>query len=111
MSAHDTCHRVGKFDCEHDEVVSEFADLAGDNDGDVDAPSGWWSTITLVPSSEMPDPEYGDDDERIEHYGSRYLIAREDQQGFFKVIAFDTTEEREDYRQALADDYSAWRRA
>lgn len=72
---HAFCHRSGKFDCDQDERVHGITMDAsfGEADGDVEAPTGWFARIYLQ------------DVELAEHYGSAYVLATEDENGFFRV--------------------------
>lgn len=107
-SEHDVEHRQhGKFDC----IVDEFAyactlDGGEDTLGDVESPSGHLAKVTLMDPHE--DGATWLDGRGIQHYGSRYLIVRENTQGFVQVISFDSEETREIAWQMASEAYFAW---
>lgn len=99
MSAHETCGRLGKFDCTADEVVYDRTMDEGIGDGDVEATSMWWSSLDLTEA---------EDEQLAEHYGARYIIARENSAGTFWVEVYATTEAREERLNVLEEAYRAW---
>jgi len=92
-----------KYDTEHDEHVSEMiGDGMADTDGDVEAPVGWFAAVTLDDTEDSPDLA------ALEHYGTPWLLARENSQGFFTVIPFPTIEARNQAYAQLEQDYLLW---
>jgi hypothetical protein len=95
---HRECGRPGKFDCSFDEAVHEITMELGESEGHVDAPCAWFVEIELV------------EDERglMDHYGTRWLIARENSQGFFWVEGFATEKMRDERLDGLREAWIAW---
>lgn len=105
MSAHETCGRPGKFDCEADETISTLANEDGAGDGSVESPSGWFSGLRLVGG---PDMDTATADALAEHYGVRYVIAREDGDGRFWVEAYAMPQPWQQRLDDLQEDYERW---
>lgn len=99
MSAHDECRGVGKFDCDADELIYDLTMDDGAGEGDVESPSGWWETVDLTEPA---------DEALAEHYGARYLIAREGNDGRFWVEAYATREARNERLDVFEEAYRAW---
>lgn len=82
-----------KFNSEHDEYLWSGAAESGavTGSGDVDSPTGWFAGITLE-----PDVDFGDSREKraLAHYGTRWLILHESNQGFVTVLQFDSEVKR-----------------
>lgn len=101
MSAHEDCAAPGKFSCTADEYIQDLALDMGDGEGDVESPVAWFSEVTLDESDER---ERG----AAEHYGSRWLIAREFSDGRFAVEAYPTEGDRHDRLESLRAAYVEW---
>lgn len=97
--AHWTCNQHGKFDCLFDEAVSQLAADDGTGEGHVEAPCAWFDAIFLDPGAEAG---------LIEHYGTRWIIARENAQGFFWVETFDTEQFRDERLESLRAVWAEW---
>ena len=117
MSAHSTCSNIGKLDCLFDEKVHEYTlDGFCEMDGSVEAPCGWFGKVDLVSEDDlgamsiMVDgaPANEEDDAAIAHYGTRFLLVRENEQGFVYVIPFQTEEGRDAAYQQLIVEYDTW---
>lgn len=101
MSAHDDCAAPGKFDCTADEFIQDLALDTGDGEGDVASPVAWFLGIVLNPD----DPR---EREAIEHYGTRYLVAREFDSGAFSVERYETAAYQRERLDALRGAYADW---
>lgn len=97
--AHRTCREHGKYDCAFDEAVSGIAADDGSGEGHVEAPCAWFDGITLDPGTEAG---------LIEHYGTRWLIARENNQGLFWVEDFATERFRDERLEELRKAWAEW---
>lgn len=99
MSAHTECARVGKFDCHYDQYVHSASLEEGLGEGDVQAPCAWFAEFTLDPAAE---PGFA------EHYGGRWLVLRELEDGRFFVEVYETSEARDERLEALRTAYEDW---
>lgn len=99
MSAHTECGRVGKFDCHFDEHVYASSLEEGLGEGDVQAPCAWFADFTLDPAAE---PGFE------EHYGGRWLILRELNDGRFFVEVFETHDAQDARLEELRAAYEDW---
>lgn len=99
MSKHMECSAAGKFDCAADENVHDVTLDTGLGEGHVDAPSAWFEPIDLD-----GDTEPG----LVEHYGTRWLIARENSQGRFWAECYDTEQAREERLEGLRESWGEW---
>lgn len=118
------CHGIGKFDCEFDERVYVLS-LDDQAEGNAEAPSGWWAPIDLdVDCDGHPDddstvneaagaehtcdgscmPEW----DLFQHYGTRWLVVGGDSQGFVRVVALPTEEQRDLLAYGLLIQFNAW---
>jgi len=97
--AHRTCGRAGKFDCAFDESIHELTVLEGVSEGDLQAPCAWFADMQLDPGTEGG---------LVEHYGTRWLIARENDQGFFWVEDFATEQMRAERLESLRKAWAEW---
>lgn len=102
MSAHESCGAVGKFDCAADESIYEQTLDAGLGYGDTEAPVGWFCEVHL------DDSDIENAEALAEHYGARYLIARENGDGRFWVEVYATAKDASVRTLALEEDYRAW---
>lgn len=125
--AHERKHH-GKFDCWADERVHEIISeglYGGEEGGNVEAPTGWYAALTLDAECaghehdpSRPDSVAGEtifcdgsctpDWRLLEHYGSPYLIVRENSQGFFWVAVHTTEERRDEHLDELEAAYREW---
>ena len=101
MSKHTECGAVGKFDCLADEYIYGTTLESGAGEGDVEASCAWFEEVTLDTS----DPK---EQAAIEHYGTRYLIARENSQGIFWVETYDTEQARDERLEGLRQAFAEW---
>lgn len=119
MSApHAECGSVGKFDCHFDEGVHGFTMESGAGEGHVDSPVGWFEEITLETECKGHEQVVGSDlscdgsctPEWLfhQHYGTRWLIARENDRGFFWTEAYETEAYRDERLEALREAYAEW---
>lgn len=109
MSAHTECGRAGKFDCDFDEWVYNLILWFGDpGEGDVQSPSAWFCEVDLDPDAEEHADKPQLDAAAIEHYGSRWLIARELDDGRWFVEVYDTVEARQARLDVLRAAYEEW---
>lgn len=96
---HLECHDVGRFDCDFDRDVSEsLAEEGEPGNGSVE----WWfwyAELTLDPVRER---------RTVEHYGTRWLIARDNSAGFFSVELYETAEARDERLEILDAAYAEW---
>jgi len=99
--SHIDCAAPGKFACTADEYVQDLALDAGDGEGDVESPTAWFCEVTL---DETDERERG----AAEHYGSRFLIAREFSDGRFAVEVYAVEGDRHDRLEGLRTAYMAW---
>lgn len=99
MSAHTECGRVGKFDCYFDQHVNSSSLEEGLGEGDVQAPSAWFAEFILDPAAE---PGFA------EHYGGRYLVLRELNDGRFFVEVYETSEAQQERLEILRAAYEEW---
>ena len=125
MSKHEECGAVGKFDCPADETIYGTTLDSGDGEGDTAAPCAWFCEVTLedeceghehdpsVPTSVAGEsmlcdgrcqPDYA----LAQHYGTRWLIARENSNGTFWVECYDTEEARDERLEGLRQAYAEW---
>ena len=93
---------MSKFASKQDEMVYALTlDSRGSDSGNVEAPTGWFCTVDLN--------EPGDDTAAaIAHYGSPFVIVREDQQGFVSVIGFPDKAARDEAFEDLDHAYMRW---
>lgn len=97
---HLDCARVGKYDCNFDDFVFRtFADEGHAGEGDVQAPCAWFVEFDLDDGAE---PGFA------EHYGSRFLILREFNDGRATVETYATEEMREERLTTLRTAYDEW---
>lgn len=125
MSRHDDCRGVGKFDCTTDEYVNNIVLEAEPGEGHVESPVAWFAEITLedqceghehdpgTPSSNMGESIYCDGSCQREHaiaqhYGTRYLIAREFNDGRFAVEPYEREQDRDERLGELRAAYAEW---
>lgn len=99
MSAHDECSRPGKFDCAADEKINEITFEECIGEGDVQADCAWFAPVSLGDLFE------GD---LIKHYGTRWLIARENSDGRFWVECYDTEAARAERVEGLRASWNEW---
>lgn len=99
MNMHSECCRVGKFDCAFDQYVSSASGEEGPGEGDVQAPCAWFNEFTLDPEAE---PGFA------EHYGGRYLVLRELNEGQFFVEVYETSEAQQERLEILRAAYEEW---
>jgi hypothetical protein len=94
---------TGKFASQHDEYIWEGSVTSGVilGMGDVAAPTGWFAPITLVPD-EVPSDE---EEAAYKHYGTKFLILHESNEGFVTVLTFPTEVERD---RRVSDLHLAW---
>lgn len=76
-----------KFKDDWDEHAFRLTLDDGPGHGDVSAPFGWFSALTLQPDNDGPSI--------IEHYGTPYLIVHESAAGFVTVLPFEKQTERD----------------
>lgn len=125
MSKHEECASVGKFDCRADEKIHEFTLDSGMGEGNVEGPAAWFEPLDLdieceghshdpsIPSSVAGEAMYCDGSCRPEwaladHYGTRWIIAREDSQGRFWVECYDTEDSRDERVEGLRSAHAEW---
>lgn len=71
---------MSKFSNDYDERVYDLTlDGGYDWNGNVEAPTGWFASVTL-------DDDTPEDRDAIEHYGTPYLFIVENEQGFVHVF-------------------------
>lgn len=99
LPAHFRCDAPGKYDCDADEYVHSAADDEGSGEGDVSSPVAWFAEVTLDLDSET---------KLIEHYGTRYLIARTLESGVSPVEMYDTQQARDERLEELRAAYAEW---
>lgn len=122
MSAHEQCHAVGKFDCLHDEYIHAVTLDQGGGEGDVESPVAWFDRVDLEVDCEGHEPgpyqpagvsvycegsctrEWG----HSVHYGTRWLLARENSQGRFWVECYDTEQARDGRYDELVAAFLEW---
>lgn len=92
------CVGTGKFDCDGDESIHDALMETGAGEGDVDSPTGWFQAVDLAP----------DEPDALAHYGSRWLLARQDGNGFFWVMVYRTEESRDVFVTELREQYEAF---
>lgn len=93
---------MSKFANDYDERVYNLTlDGGYDSDGDVEAPTGWFASVTL-------DDDSAENRDMIEHYGHPYLLVSEDSQGFVTVHAWHTAANLADVFQLQAQQYALW---
>lgn len=98
MQDHAHCAAVGKFDCDFDERIHAITLESGEGSGDVESPSGWFCPVDL------------DEDEvdLVTHYGTRWLMALENSQGFFTVLALGSKGKQSWMLDNFERAYEAW---
>ena len=101
MSAHEDCAAPGKFSCNADEFIQDLALDSGEGEGDVSSPVAWFMEVTL-------DEHDAREAEAANHYGSRFLIAREFNDGRFTVEVYPTEGDRHERLEGLRGAYRAW---
>lgn len=100
--AHRTCGRVGKFDCDYDATIHLLILESGlSGEGDVTAPCAWFMEFTLDIADRA-------DRARAEHYGTRWLIAREANDGRFWVETYDTEYQHAERLEQLRAAWDEW---
>lgn len=91
--SHAECGAPGRYDCWADEKLDNLLIMEGGvGEGSVDLAVGWFSSVDLDPVGER---------DLVTHYGSRWLIARMNDQGFFRVLIFETEAARAEVMRAL----------
>lgn len=96
-----------KFNSPHDEYLYEGSVISGavTGDGDVEAPTGWFAGITLEPDMDDPaDEEYA----AQQHYGTRWLILHESNEGFVTVLTFEDEVKRNRHLRDLEQAYALY---
>jgi len=101
VSAHEDCSSPGKFACNADEYIQDLTLDMGDGEGDIESPSAWFSAVTLDENDER-------EASAAEHYGSRWLIAREFNDGRFFVEVYPTEGDRHERLDVLRAAYVEW---
>ena len=101
MSAHEDCATPGKFSCTADEYVLDYAADDGAGEGHVESPVAWFAEVVLSEDDPMVDGI-------IEHYGTRYLIAREFSDGRFMVECYATVVDMDERLSELRAAYAEW---
>lgn len=93
----------GKYDCHFDSWVHGELLTGEAGDGHVEAPTGWFVAVDL-------DTGHANHDESLaaEHYGSRWLIVKEDSRGFVGVFPFENEEQREIMLGLLVEQFNDW---
>ncbi len=119
---HLSCGRPGKFDCSADEKIHQDSLEWGTGEGDVQSPSGWFDPIELEVECEGHESTAGyamgqsvfcdgsctPEWQLAKHYGTRWLIARENEQGQFWVETYDTEQARDERLEGLRAAYAEW---
>lgn len=122
MSAHDECSRPGKFGCWADETIHASTLDSGAGEGDVAAPCAWFEVVDLETECEGHESLNGADMGRsiecdgscmpewklAQHYGTRWLIARENSDGRFWVECYDTEAARDERVEGLRESWNEW---
>ena len=102
MSYHsEDCGAPGKFDCWADERVYKLTLDINEGEGSVDSPAGWFQPLDLDRNSLV-------ELELVVHYATEYIIAREDERGFFWVCTYESEEARDVDLEELRAIYAAW---
>jgi hypothetical protein len=96
-----------KFNNEHDEYLWEGSVISGvvTGDGDVEAPTGWFAPITL--QTEGPGWQL-EESKAAAHYGTKWLILHESNEGFVTVLPFDTEQRRDRHAADLRNAYALY---
>lgn len=86
-----------KFNSDHDEwVYSQSLDW----DGASDAPTGSFAGVTIEDTA--------DEEDALRHYGTRFLIIFESNEGFVTVIPFDDADKRDARLKELENAVRLW---
>ncbi|UUG69660.1 hypothetical protein SEA_FRANSOYER_95 [Microbacterium phage Fransoyer] len=102
MSAHETCAAPGKYDCDVDAYVFNAFGLEGDpGEGHVSSPSAWFAGMVLDDAS-FPERE------AATHYGARFLVLREFNDGRCVIEWYATAEMQEERLAVLRAAYEEW---
>lgn len=82
-----------KYQNEHDEYVASAGNVYDMQGGDVESPTGWFASVTL-----MPDTEFAESREKAaaRHYGTPYLLVHESNEGFVTVVSFEDQAKRDE---------------
>lgn len=93
-----------KFENEHDEYIWQGSVESGvvTGSGSVDAPSGWFAPINLMPDFSA------EEQDALEHYGAQFLILHESNEGFITVLPFEDEAIRNDRINELEQAYGLY---
>jgi hypothetical protein len=125
---HNLCSGIGRYDCDFVARIDETILDSGAGEGDVEAPVGWFEEITLDALCEgHPDDDSSmnmaagatrycdgscrrgeEEHELAVHFGTPWLIARQDTHGFFWALRYASPEERDDDLEFLRDRFEGW---
>lgn len=96
---HLSCATITKYDCAADEYLHGQLSEWGEGEGHVESPVAWFAEVTLDPEQEP---------ELTKHYGTIWLIARENSQGFSWVETFTDRASRDERLEAMRAEYAEW---
>lgn len=117
LEKHSTYVRLGKFDSARDEVLydMEMSEWACESDGNVEAPTGAFAYIEILPQDLREVVDAFREELRVmvesrESFGDLvgWFMLYHDDQGRFDVVEYDSLSDVRHAFRDLQDRYSAW---